>query len=190
LAIRIKSKWFKRDDSRPSEELLKENGQALAFISWRLALDKAINLHGEDFVYENDQQRVYVIGEYLSMMVSVADRHVYDRLSDEDRAIFISCFAQNLAIHMQDNCVDLFGEGDFKINFINMLNERSEGYSHHDFSKESGPAYNFMHYFGTQVQQVMSDNIHENKWVIDQAMEIDGPEVVEKFIDALDNLFD
>jgi len=189
LAIRIKSKWFKRDNDRPSEDLLKENGQALAFISWRLAMDKAINLHGEDFVYENDQQRVYVIAEYLVYMICVADRHVYERITDEDRAHFVASLAKNLASHVQDNCLDLFGEGDYKPNFISMINMRAEGYALYDYSQESGPSYNFFHYFGTQVQKAMSKEHHENKWVIDQVMDVDGPEVIEKFIDALDNLF-
>lgn len=189
MAIRIKSKWFRKDQSRPSEASLEENGQALAFIAWRLALDKAINLHGEDFVYDNDQQRVYVIGEYLAMMLQVTDRHVYGRLSDEDRTMFITSLAKNLAVHMQDNCEDLFGEGSYKDNFIKLLNVRSEGFSHYDYSQETGPSYNFMHYFGTQVQKVMGEDYHENKWVIDQAMEIDGPEVIERLVKAIDDLF-
>ncbi len=190
MAFRIKSKWFKRDTDQLDESLLKENGEALAFISWRLALDKAINLHGEDFTYDNDQQRVYVIGEYLSFMIQVADRHVYKRLSDDARMTFISEYARRLSEHMQDNCIDLFGNGDYKSNFIEMINVRAAGYAEFEYSDKTGPSYNFMHYFGTHVQKVMSDEHHVNKWVIDQVMEIDGPEVMEKQIDALDNLFD
>jgi hypothetical protein len=189
MAIRIKSKWFKKDNDRPTESMLKENAQALAFIAWRLALDKAKNLHGEDFIYDNDQQRVYVIAEYLALFIQVADRHVYERLDDQDRAAFITQLAQRLSDHMQDNCVDLFGEGDYRENFIKMLNNRSAGYAEFDYSQESGPSYSFMHYFGTHVQKVMGDEHHSNKWVIDQAMELDGPEVIEKFIKALDDLF-
>ncbi len=189
MAIRIKSKWFRKDLDRPSETLLAENAQALAFIAWRLALDKAINLHGQDFIYDDDRQRVFVIGEYLAMLVQITDRHVYDRLEFGDRALFINALAKKLADHMQDNCMDLFGPGDYRANFIQLLNARAEGYAEHDYSSDTGPAYNFIHYFGASVQRVMGEAHHANKWVIDQAMELDGPEVIGKLIQSIDNLF-
>ena len=61
MALRIKSHWH--DDG--TERSLEEIAGALAFISWRIAKDKAINLHGQDFVYESDRQRFAVIAEYL-----------------------------------------------------------------------------------------------------------------------------
>jgi len=190
VALRIKSTWFRRDEDRLSESGLKENGEALAFICWRLALDKAINLHGVDFIYDNDTQRVGIIGEYLSLLITVADRHVHERLEDKDRGIFINSLAKRLADHMQDNCVDIFGSGDYKGPFISMLNMRSIGYSECSYSKEDGASYNMMHYFGSHTLKVMGEAHHDNRWVIDQAMEIDGPEIIEKMLSALDNLFD
>ena len=53
MALRIKSRWH--DDE--AERSLDEIAGALAFISWRIAKDKAINLHGQDFVYADDEQR-------------------------------------------------------------------------------------------------------------------------------------
>ena len=53
MAIRIKSKWSKTVKRKKTPE---DYGSALSFISWRLSLDKAKTLHGEDFEYENDHQ--------------------------------------------------------------------------------------------------------------------------------------
>lgn len=189
MALRIKSRWTEKAKLTHSEGLLDENARALAFIFWRLSLDKAINLHGEDFVYDTDQQRVYVIGEYLAMLLQVADRFAHQRMEDNDRAQFINALAKVLAEHMQDNATDLFGPSDYRGPFISMLNLRSAGFSEFDFSLETGASYGFLHYFGTHVQKVMGDSHHSNKWVIDQTMEIDGPEVIEKAIKAMDDLF-
>ena len=46
MAIRIKSKWSKTVKRSKTPE---DFGSALSFISWRLSLDKAKTLHGEDF---------------------------------------------------------------------------------------------------------------------------------------------
>ncbi|HHC71575.1 MAG TPA: hypothetical protein ENK54_01655 [Thiotrichales bacterium] len=188
MALRIKSRWTEKAKVKHSDELLDENAQALAFIFWRLALDKAKNLHGEKFIYEDDRQRVYVIGEYLAMLLQVADRWAYLRLEEEDRARFINRLARRLADHMQDNAEDLFGPGDFRTPFIAMLNVRGEGYAEFDFTEE-GPSYGFLHFFGTHVQKVMSDEYHDNRWVIDQVMEIDGPETIDKAVKAMEDLF-
>jgi hypothetical protein len=71
-----------------------------------------------------------------------------------------------------------------------MLNRRSAEYSEYEYDVDKGPSYNFMHYFGTRVQEVMGDEHHDNKWVIDQIIDIDGPDAVEKTSKALKQLFE
>lgn len=189
MAVRIKSKWTDKTKPKLSSDLVSENARALAFIFWRLALDRAINLHGEDFIYDNDQQRVYVIGEYLAMLLQVSDRLMYKRLTDDDRQQFINTLALRLTDHMQDNATDLFGLADYKGPFISMLNLRAQAYAEFEYSVDDGPSYNFLHYFGTQVQKVMGDEHHDNRWVIDQIMDIDGPETIERATKAVVDLF-
>jgi len=189
LALRIKSRWSEKAKLRPSDEMLGENAQALAFILWRIALEKAKGLHGEDFVYDTDEQRVKVIAEYLAMTLQVVDRLAYYRLEESERQQFITTLALRLSDHLQDNAQELFGPADYRGPFIAMLNVRSAGYAEFGFTPEEGASYSFLHYFGTHVQKVMGDAHHANKWVIDQAMEIDGPEVVKKVTQAVDDLF-
>lgn len=192
MALRIKSRWTEKAREKLSEDIINENAQALAYIYWRLALEQAKNLHGEDFIYDTDQQRVYVIGEYLAMLLQMSDRLVYPRLDDESRTEFINTLAMRLADHMQDNCEDLFGPGDYRSSFIEMLNRRAEGYSECSYSVEEGPGYSFLQYFGAQVLRVMDElggPHHENRWVIDQIMDVDGPETIDKASKALVDLF-
>lgn len=189
MALRIKSRWTEAAKEKLSDDLLNENAQALAYIYWRLALDRAKNLHGEDFVYDTDEQRIYVIGEYLAMLVQMSDRIVYARLEDEDRQQFITTLAMRLADHMQDNATDLFGEGDYRKTFITMLNIRAEGYVETEYSIEDGPSYGFLHYFGSSVHKVLDEKHHDNKWVIDQIMDVDGPDTIKKASKALMDLF-
>lgn len=189
MALRIKSRWTERAKLKPTEQMQKENAQALAFIFWRIALEKAKNLHGERFVYDNDVQRVKVIGEYLAMLLQVADRMAFDRMDEAHRQEFVNFLALRLSDHMQENATDLFGPGEYREAFIAMLNARAEGYSECGFSPEEGASYGFLHYFGTGVQNVMGREHHENRWVIDQIMEIDGPDAVDKATKAVEDLF-
>ena len=112
MAIRIKSKWSKTVKRKKTPE---DYGSALSFISWRLSLDKAKTLHGEDFEYENDHQRVSIIVEYMSFQVHLVDRLLFeDKMDSEFRAQVMNSLGKQSARIMQENCEDLFGPGDYK----------------------------------------------------------------------------
>jgi len=119
MALRIKSRWH--DDE--SERSLEEIAGALAFISWRIDKDKAINLHGEDFIYETDEQRMAVIVEYLIFQLQIVDRIAHQRLglNEEERRQLVVTLAKHLAGHLQDNSVDLFGPGDYIQPFVEKI---------------------------------------------------------------------
>ena len=183
MAIRIKSRWKSSDTPKSVED----NAQALAFIAWRLALDKAINLHGEDFVYDSDDQRVSVIAEYLAFEIQVADRLAFGRLDDGERERFVNTLALRLADHIQDNLTDLFGPDDYRQPFIDRLNARLEDYAGLAFEDDK-PGYGFLRYLGERVLSIMGRD-QTNRWTIDQVMDIDGPEVAGKLKNAMFDLF-
>jgi hypothetical protein len=184
VALRIKSHWHNDEAERSMEEV----GSALAFNAWRIAKDKAINLHGEDFVYADDRQRVDVITEYLIFQVQVVDRtaHQLLQMPEEERRSLIVSFVKNLAKHLQDNSIDLFGPGDHGSPFIERLNQRVEEYAVYNFG-EDGPSYPFYRQLGHEIQQIMG-SAGENRWVIDQVMDKDGPEVAKKMMRVLMDL--
>ena len=184
MALRIKSHWYNEDSKRTLEDI----AGALAFIAWRIAKDKAINLHGERFVYRSDEQRIAVIREYLYFQVQIVDRMVHPMLDEPDRRALIVNLARQLAGHMQDNSVDLFGPGDYGKPFIEGLNARSAEYSTVNFTDE-GPSYPFLRHLGHEIQLVMGEE-EQNRWVIDQVMDKDGWEVYSQLARAVRDLFE
>ena len=186
MALRIKSHWH--DDG--AERSLDEIAGALAFISWRIAKDKAINLHGQDFVYESDRQRFAVIAEYLIFQLQIIDRLavIELQLPNEDRHQLIVAVAKHLAGHLHDNSVDVFGPGNHVGRFIEKIDMRSAEYSELSYTAD-GPSYPFMRHLGFEIQQIMGES-QENRWVIDQVMDRDGIEIDREIRRAVSNLFE
>lgn len=186
MALRIKSRWH--DDA--ADRSLDEIGGALAYIGWRIAKDKAINLHGQDYVYDTDEQRFAVIIEYLIFQLQLVDRLAANSLEmgDDDRRQLVITLAKHLAGHLHDNSVDIFGPGDYVGPFIRKLNERSDEYAAYSYT-EDGPSYPFMRHLGYEIQQIMGES-QENRWVIDQVMDKDGVEIDREIRRAVANLFE
>jgi hypothetical protein len=185
VALRIKSHWH--DDQ--AQRSLDEIAGAVAFIAWRIAKDKAINLHGQDFVYESDHQRMDVIAEYLVFQLQLLDRLARQRvgLDDDARRRLVIATAKAMAKHVQDNNVDLFGPGDYVAPFVERINRRGTEYAEFAYY-DDGPSYPFMRHLGYEIQQVMGRE-GENRWVIDQVMDQDGYDVDSQLRRAVDNLF-
>jgi hypothetical protein len=185
MALRIKSRWH--DDE--AERNLDEISGALAYILWRLAKDKAINLHGQDFVYQSDQQRMDVILEYLMFEIQLVDRLARQRigLDDERRRHLVANTVKGVARHVHDNNVDLFGTGEYVKPFIDRFNQRGAEYAEYTY-QDDGPSYPFLRHLGFEIQQVMGSS-GENRWVIDQVMDQDGHDIDRQLRRAVDNLF-
>jgi hypothetical protein len=184
MALRIKSHWWNEDQERSIPEI----AGALAFIAWRLAVEKAVNLHCERFVYDDDRQRMSVIQEYLVFLIQIADRLSYGIMGEDERRTLITTFAAKLIEHVQDNAQDILGAGDYGRPFIELLNRRSDEYAQLHIDDE-GPSYAFLRHLGYEVQCLMGAH-EENRWVIDQVMDRDGWEAYKQFSRAFGNLFD
>lgn len=183
MALRIKSHW----NNEEVERSLPEIAGALAYIAWRIAMDKAITLHCERFVYRDDAQRLAVIQEYLIFLIQIADRLATDRLETEDRRVLVTALARKLIEHLQDNGQDLLGPGDYGSPFIERLNVRSGEYADYHLTAE-GPSYPFLRHLGFEIQTLMGEE-SENRWIIDQVMDKDGYEAYQTFARAFANLF-
>ena len=182
MATRIRDRW--RNTGQPVP--LEENAKALAYVCWQLALTSARNLHAEDYIYNDDQQRVGVIREYLIFLVHVADRLAFDLLDESDRPEFVSALAYNCGSQLQRNASEILGSGDYRDAFIAALNDRSSDYGQCSF--QSGlPGYSLLRVFGDRVKAIMGDD-QTNRWVIDQVMEIDGPDLAKRLSKSFSNL--
>ncbi|NCA69997.1 MAG: hypothetical protein EOM91_07785 [Sphingobacteriia bacterium] len=184
MAIRIKSHWW--NDER--QRALPEIASALAFIAWRIAVDKAITLHCERFVYVDDRQRLDVIEEYLVFLIQIADRLAHERLGEDERRTLITTLAKKLIEHVQDNAQDLLGPGEYGAAFVARLNTRADDYAEFQLA-DDGPSYAFLRHLGFEIQALMGDT-EENRWVIDQVMDKDGWDAYKRFAKALRDLFE
>jgi hypothetical protein len=129
-----------------------------------------------------------VIAEYLCFQMQLVDRITHQMLDQEQRRELITALALRLAGHMQENTEELLGPGDYGKPFIERLNERGVEYSEFGYT-EDGPSYPFLRHLGFEIQGVMGDR-GENRWVIDQVMDRDGPDVAKRLQRATLDLFE
>ena len=181
MRLRIRNSFKNRDNAS-----LEEKANILAYNIWQISLAGAKNLHQEDYVYRDDAQRVGVIREYLVFLVHVADRLVFDTLSESERATFINELAINTSRQIQRNTEEIAGPGDYKDNYLATINDRFAEYSRGSF-EDGRPGYSLLRMFGENVREIMGDD-QVNKWTIDQIMDVDGPMLVDKMAESLESI--
>ena len=128
-----------------------------------------------------------VIAEYLIFQAQIVDRIANDMLGDDDRRTLITALVLKMADHIDENAQSMLGTGDHRNDFVARFNQRAGEYA--EFSiNDDGPSYPFYRHLGYEVQQVMGES-QENRWVIDQVMDKDGPEVYKQIKRIVRNLF-
>ena len=187
MALRIKSRWHNSGRHITLSKAVDEHASALAFIIWRLSLDGARDLHGEGYEYLSDYERIGVITEFVAYLVQLTDRLAHGPLDDESRDVLVNALAHRLADQMQDNLCDIAGPGNYRAPFIKALNARLKSYSSTSFDAETGPGFDGLRLFGARVLEIMGET-QTNRWVIDQIMQIDGPDLFDKLRPAFANL--
>ncbi len=178
--MRIKSRWHNKQRPKSIEEL----AGALGFNAWRIASTRVNKLYSEGFNFTSNAQILDVIGEYLAFTIQVVDRMLQSRMEDEERNRFIQTLARKLVDTMEDNRIEELGPGEYRNAFVAVLNERLSAYAEFGFAGEE-PAYPMLRYFGSAVDEVMGG---ENKWIPEQMVEVEAPEVVKTLRKALGDL--
>lgn len=181
--MRVKSRWNIKDKDRSLEEI----AGALGFIVWRIAQNGVLELENKGYETETNKQRLYIMAEFIAYTIHVVDRLTFDELNTEERQTFITQLAMSCARHYQDNMVDAAGPGNYQMDFVQLLNDRMNEYSELDF-EDGKPAFNLRRYFGTLVAKQMGAK--HNKWVADQVMDVESPEILETLDRSMKNLFD
>ena len=189
---RIKDRWHNSTPESSERDVLSEKGladhaSALAFIIWRQGLNAAINLHAEEFRYDDDYQRVAVISELLAFQIQHADRLASEFLDDRSRGVFLQAICERVASQMQDNLVDIAGPGSYRPPFIKLLNQRFSDYAAFRYDGEQ-PRYDVLRYLGHAVLRVMGED-QTNRWVIDQIIDIDALDLTDQVGRSLHRLF-
>ncbi|MCW9023737.1 MAG: hypothetical protein OQK73_03555 [Gammaproteobacteria bacterium] len=181
--MRIKSRWSKKGKTHSVEEI----AGAVAFILWRIATNGVLSMENADFQTDSQEQRLNIIAEFLAFSIHMADRMTIEKFDEEERIIFMSELAKKCAKHMEDNQRDVLGSGDYREAFIDTLNRRMADYSEFNYTDEDGPSFSMRRFFGQQVKTVMGER--NSKWVGDQVIDIEVPEILSHLGKAIPNLF-
>jgi len=182
MKLRIHDKWLNKHEAS-----IEDNATSLAYTIWQVALTATKNLYIEDFEFDNDEQRLGVIAEYQMFLIHCSDRLAFDQMGTDARSLFVTTLAKESARHFQRNKEDILGRDDYKSPFLTLLNERNKEYAKCSFENDR-PGYTLLRTISEKVQHIMGSS-QTNRWIIDQIMEIDGPDVVEHLSKAMNNLF-
>ncbi len=171
MALRIKTKFRTK-----GPKTIEQRAGVVAFNLWKVAQETYRHMHKEGFQFANPEQIAAAITEVIAFLVQVADRLVYGRLSEEERARFITALGRQLAQTMASNQAEVLGPGDHVTAFINTLNARFADYAEFDYTAQ-GPSYHFLRYFGERVSAVLAAS--DNRWVVEHVMEIEAPDAIK-----------
>lgn len=169
----IKTRWRKK-----GARTLAERAGVIGANLWKLSLEIFKHMEKEGFRFGSDRLVTRVLGEFIAFLVQLVDRAVYGKLSEADRATLVRAVVDHLAATMENNQLDLFGpaeSGDYRKPFIDLLNARFTDYAGFEYPNGE-PGYPCLRYFATQVSDAMASG--DNKWVVEQMIDIEAPEMV------------
>ena len=167
----VKTRWRMKDAPRT----LADRAGVIGTNCWKIAVEIYRHLESEGFRFASDRMVTEVVAECLAFLVQFVDRRVYGRLSDPDRAVLIGETARHLAATVENNQLDLFGPGEHRRAFIDLLNARSDEYAQCEY-RAGDPDYSCLRLFAGRISDAMAGS--GNKWVIEQVMDIEAPEMV------------
>jgi hypothetical protein len=173
-----KTRWRKK-----GARTLAERAGVIGANVWKISLEIFKHMENEGFRFGSDRLVTDVLSEHIAFLVQLVDRAVYGKLSEADRATLIGEVARHLAATMENNQRDLFGPGEYRKPFLDLLNARFEAYA--GFECPGGePGFPCLRFFAAKVDDAMASG--NNKWVVEQIMEIEAPEMarlVKKLVD-------
>lgn len=183
MSLRLRNRWKQGDRERSIEDLASVG----AANAWRAACNGVLNLENEGFETSSRAQRLDIIEEFSAFLLLIADRMVYGKFSDDERAEFITGMAKRLAELVDENRSDAQGPGDYGNPFIDKLNERTGMYAECSYSDDEGPGFSMLCCLGDRVTDVLGPT--NRKWAQDQVVAIDGPEAAQSFTRAMKSFF-
>jgi len=174
--VPVKTRWRKT-----GERTLAERAGVIGANLWRVSLEIFRHMEKEGFRFGSDRMTTAVIAEFIAFVVQLADRAVYGRLSEGDRAALIGEVVRHLAATMENNQRDLLGPGDHRQPFIDLLNARFGEYAAFEYAGAE-PGYACLQFFAGKVADAMAGG--DNKWVVEQVIDIEAPEML-RFVGKL-----
>lgn len=180
--MRMKSKWH-----RNSNKSIEDVGSVVATTIWKLASTTTNKLYSTGYDFSSNQQILAVIGEFSAVLLQSSADIAYGMLNAEEFPRFVNTVAKKLAMTMESNLREEIGPGEYAADYIGLLNSRLADLAEFRFS-DGEPSYPALRYFGSKVQQVMQKQEGDNKWIIEQIMEVDTPPMIIKLTKAVKEL--
>jgi hypothetical protein len=178
----VKTRWRKA-----GPRTLADRAGVIGANVWKISLEIFKHMEREGFRFGSDRLVTDVLAEFIAFLVQLADRAVYGRLSETDRATLIGEVVAHLAATVENNQLDLFGPGEYRKPFIDLLNARFEEYATFEYLGAE-PGYPCLRYFATKVSDLMAGS--DNKWVVEQMMDIEAPAMVRLMKKLVDQTVD
>jgi len=166
----VKTRWRKK-----GARTLAERAGVIGANVWKISTEIFKHMEKEGFRFGSDRLVTDVLTEFIAFLVQLADRAVYAKLSEADRAALIGEVVRHLAATMENNQRDLLGPGEYREPFIDLLNARFGEYAGFEYAG-AAPGYPCLRFFATKVSDAMASG--DNKWVVEQMMDIEAPEMV------------
>lgn len=176
LAVVLKTQFRKK-----GAPTMDDIASVVGFNIWKIAQETFKHMEREGFRFGSDNQVTLVITEFVAFLLQSADRLVYGRLSETDRAAFMNALGKHIANTMETNQRDLLGPGDYRAPFIATLNARFRDYAEFSYTAD-GPSYAYLQYFAERVADAMESS--SNKWVVEQILDIEALDML-KFLNKL-----
>jgi len=174
--VPVKTRWRGKGERTPAER-----AGAIGANLWRVSLEIFRHMEKEGFRFGSDRMTTAVIGELIAFAVQLADRAVYGKVGDAERATLIGEAVRHLAATMENNQRDLFGPGDYRKPFIELLNARFGEYAAFEYAGAQ-PGYACLQFFAGRVADAMAEG--DSKWVVEQVIDIEAPELL-RFVGKL-----
>jgi hypothetical protein len=166
----VKTRWRKKGP-RTAAEIAGVIGANV----WKIAVEIFRHMEKEGFRFASDRMVTDVLAECIAFLIQLADRAAQAKLSDADRVTLVQEVASHMAHTFENNQHDLFGPGEYRRAFIDLLNERFATYA--TFEYDGGqPSYACLRYFASLFAEAMAGA--KNKWVLEQVLDIEAPEMV------------
>ena len=166
----VKTRWRKK-----GARTLAERAGVIGANVWKISTEIFRHMEKEGFRFGSDRLVTDVLAEFIAFLVQLADRTVYGKLSEADRAALVGEVVRHLAATMENNQRDLLGPGEYREPFIDLLNTRFGEYAGFAYAGAT-PGYPCLRFFAAQVSDAMAGG--DNKWVVEQMMDIEAPEMV------------
>ncbi len=192
MAVRLKTRWHRSKRSeRNRTGSRREKSQSnlcsvVAINIWKLAKEAFVRMEKQNFRFREDTQAIDVSAEFCIFMLHITDRMIYGEVLEDDRLALINGIAKEITTTIEINQIELLGPGDYRAVFIEKLNDRLANYSECGFD-EDGPGYDFLRYLAKNISDIMA--VSDEKWVLEQVMDIEAPELVERIQPVVRDVF-